>query len=104
MSRMSCTAASYNDKDTHRRPRGASPSPRPSNIRLDLTADYSQDDAALNVGRPVNNLTTFSGGVLVVDQPVGSGSYDWRGRITPGLPNSTKLTHCGVCRHGWRST
>ena len=28
-----------------------------ANVRIDLTADYSDDDAALNVGRPVNNLT-----------------------------------------------
>jgi len=66
-----------------------------SNVRVDLTADYSQDDAHLNVGRPVNNLVTFSGGVLVVDNPVGSGSYHWKGRTTPGLPNSTKLKHYG---------
>ena len=64
-------------------------------LRFDLTADYSQDDAKLNVGRPVNNLVQFSGGVLVVDEPVGSGSYDWEVRTTPGLPNSTKLKHYG---------
>lgn len=66
-----------------------------SAVRLDLTADYNQDDASLNVGRPVNNLTTFSGGTLVVTDPVGSGSYKWNGRTTPGLPNSTKLKHWG---------
>jgi iron complex outermembrane receptor protein len=64
-------------------------------LRFDLTADYSQDDAKLNVGRPVNNLVQFSGGVLVVDEPVGSGSYDWEARITPGFPNSTNLKHYG---------
>ena len=66
-----------------------------SAFRVDLTADYSHDDAALNVGRPVNNLTTFSGGVLVVTDPVGSGKYHWKGRTTPGLPNSTELKHYG---------
>jgi len=66
-----------------------------SNVRVDLTADYEQDDAKLSVGRPVNNLTTFSGGTLVVDDPVGSGAYHWKGRTTPGLPNSTKLKHYG---------
>ena len=66
-----------------------------ANVRVDLTADYQRDDAKLNVGRPVNNLTTFSGGTLVVTDPVGSGPYHWEGRTTPGLPNSTQLKHYG---------
>jgi iron complex outermembrane receptor protein len=84
----------YNDKDSvgGRAALAFTPS---SKVRLDVTADYSHDDAALQVGRPVNNLTTVSGGTLVVTDPVGSGSYDWHGRTTPGLPNSTKLTHWG---------
>lgn len=84
----------YNDRDTIAA-RGALAFNPAGNIRIDLTADYSRDDAALNVGRPVNNLTTFSGGTLVVTDPVGSGDYDWEGRTTPGLPNSTKLRHYG---------
>ena len=31
-----------------------------SRLRVDLTADDTREDAALNVGRPLNNLTTFS--------------------------------------------
>jgi iron complex outermembrane receptor protein len=65
-------------------------------VRLDLTADYSHDDASLNVGRPVNNLTTATGGILPVSNAVGTGSYNWRARISPGLPNSTKLRHWGT--------
>ncbi len=89
----------YNDKDSvgGRAALAFTPS---SKIRFDLTADYSHDDAKLNVGRPLNDLTTFSIGffpdqTLPVTDPVGSGSYDWRGATTPGLPNSTKLTHYG---------
>ena len=85
----------YNDKDSVGG-RGAIAFTPSDRIRLDLTADYSHDDASLNVGRPVNNLFQFSGGALVVTNPVGSGSYDWRGRTTPGLPNKTKLTHWGT--------
>lgn len=87
-------AREYNDRDTiaGRAAVALTPSDR---FRFDLTADYAHDDAKLNVGRPVNNLTTFSGTQLVVTDPVGSGSYDWRGATTPGLPNSTKLTHYG---------
>jgi len=84
----------YNDRDTiaGRGVLAFTPSDR---LRVDLTADYSEDDASLNVGRPVNNLTTIIGVPLIVDEPVGSGSYDWEARITPGLPNSTKLKHYG---------
>ena len=84
----------YNDRDSFG-VRGALAFTPSSNVRIDLTADYSHDDAALNVGRPVNNLVTFSGGILVVTDPVGSGKYKWKGETTPGLPNSTKLTHYG---------
>ena len=84
----------YNDKDSIGGRAAVAFTPS-STVRIDLAADYSHDDAALTVGRPVNNLTTFSGGILVVTDPVGSGKYDWKGRTTPGLPNSTKLTHYG---------
>jgi iron complex outermembrane receptor protein len=84
----------YNDRDSFG-VRGALAFTPSSNVRIDLTADYSHDDAALNVGRPVNNLVTFSGGILVVTDPVGSGKYKRKGETTPGFPNSTKLTHYG---------
>jgi iron complex outermembrane receptor protein len=84
----------YNDRDTiaGRAALAFTPS---STMRFDLTADYSHDDAALNVGRPVNNLVSAFGIVMPVSNAVGTGSYDWRGRTTPGLPNSTRLTHYG---------
>ena len=69
-----------------------------ANVRLDLTADYSHDDAALNVGRPLNNLVSSFGSVMIVDDP--TTKYDWKGRTTPTLPNSTKLTHRGVSATG----
>ena len=85
----------YNDKNTMGGRAAIAWNPA-SNIRVDLTADVSKDDSKLNVGRPVNNLLTFSGTPLVVTDPVGSGSYDWRGATTPGLPNSTEMTHWGL--------
>jgi iron complex outermembrane receptor protein len=85
----------YNNKKTFAGRAAVALNPT-SKVRVDLTADYQRDNAALNVGRPVNNLVTFSGGTLVVTDPVNSGSsYHWKGRTTPGLPNSTKLTHYG---------
>jgi iron complex outermembrane receptor protein len=84
----------YNDKDTSGARAALAITPA-SNIRIDLTADYTRDDAALNVGRPINNLTTAFGAVLPVSDTVGSGPYHWLGRTTPGFPNSTKMKHYG---------
>ncbi len=84
----------YNDKDTTGGRAALAFTPTPK-FRVDLTADYTREDAALNVGRPVNNLVTFSGTTLVVADPVGSSPYDWTGRTTPGFPNSTKTRHYG---------
>jgi len=85
----------YNNKKTFAGRAAVALNPT-SKVRVDLTADYQRDDAHLNVGRPVNNLVTFSGGTLVVTDSVDSGSsYHWKGRTTPGLPNSTKLKHYG---------
>jgi len=84
----------YNDKDSvgGRAALAFTPSDR---VRVDLTADYSHDDANLQVGRPVNDLNTLFGAPLPVSNEVGTGDYDWHGRATPGLPNSTKMTHYG---------
>jgi iron complex outermembrane receptor protein len=84
----------YNNKDSigGRAALAFTPS---ENIRIDLTADYSHDDAKLQVGRPVNDLNSLFGVPLPVDNEVGTGSYDWHGRTTPSLPNSTKMTHYG---------
>ena len=84
----------YNDKDSSGARAALAITPA-SNVRIDLTADYSRDDNALNVGRPVNNLNSLFGVPLPVDRPVGTGNYDWTGRVTPGLPNSTKTKHYG---------
>ena len=84
----------YNDKNSSGI-RGAIAFTPTDRVRLDFTADYSRDNANLNVGRPVNNFVTFSGGVIVVTDPVGAGKYNWKGETTPGLPNSTKLKHYG---------
>jgi len=85
----------YNDRNSSGI-RGAIALTPTSKLRVDLTADYSKDDAHLNVGRPVNDLLTFSGAVLPVTDPVNEDSdYSWDGETTPGLPNSTKMKHYG---------
>ncbi|MFL6725024.1 MAG: TonB-dependent receptor [Sphingomicrobium sp.] len=84
----------YNDKNSFGA-RGQLAFTPSANIRIDLSADYSRDDDALNVGRPLNNLTTAFGAVLPVTDIDSSGPYHWIGRTTPGLPNSTKMKHYG---------
>ncbi|RYF93998.1 MAG: TonB-dependent receptor [Caulobacteraceae bacterium] len=83
----------YNDKDTWGI-RGALAFTPTDAVRVDVSVDYNKDDAALNVGKPLNNLTTLFGGPLLAvptDAP-----YDFTARVTPGLPNSTKLEHWGT--------
>jgi len=86
----------YNDKNTTAA-RGAIAFTPSSTVRVDVSADYSQDDAHLTVGQPINSLTYLFGGVLL---PLPSNpdpdDYDFKGRTTPTLPNSTKLTHWGT--------
>lgn len=84
----------YNDKSSFGT-RGALAFTPSASVRIDLSADYSRDDAALNVGRPLNDLTTAFGVVLPVTDKDSSGPYHWIGHTTPGLPNSTKMKHYG---------
>ena len=84
----------YNDKNTTAGRVALAFTPN-SRLRVDLTADDTREDAAMNVGQPVNNLVTFSGTTLVVSNPVGAAPYDWTARTTPGLPNTTRTRHYG---------
>lgn len=83
----------YNDRDSFgvRGTLAFTPSER---VRIDIVGDSSKDDASLNVGRPLNNLVSAFGIVMPVTGL--TGDYDWTGRVTPGLPNSTKLKHRGL--------
>jgi iron complex outermembrane receptor protein len=86
----------YNDKDSVGI-RGAVAFTPSSALRVDLTADYSKDDAKLNVGRPLNDLIVVFAGIPTVLPVSGTtGAYHWKGTTTPGFPNSTKMTHRGV--------
>ena len=85
----------YNDKDSigGRATLAFTPSTR---FRFDLTADYSHDDAALNVGAPLNELRHLFSNTVILPLERDPNHYDFTARTTPGLPNSTKLTHWGV--------
>ncbi len=63
--------------------------------RLDLSFDYSQDDAHLNVGQATNTLSSAFGAVLV-SLPAVPPKYNFQTTTTPALPNSTALRHYGT--------
>ncbi|QBX37047.1 TonB-dependent receptor [Brevundimonas sp. S30B] len=88
------TGAEYNDKNTSA-VRAALAWDPSALVRVDLTADYSKDDAGLTVGQAQNSLTFLAGGVAL---PIASPppTYDFRTRTTPGLPNETRLETWGT--------
>ena len=86
----------YNDKDTIAA-RGALAFTPSSRFRFDVSVDYSHDDAALSVGAPVNELRYLLAPTVVslpLERPLAD--YDFTARISPTLPNETKLRHWGV--------
>ena len=84
----------YNNKNTeaYRARLAFTPSSR---FRLDIIGDYTRDDAHLNVGQPLNPLTDLFG-LPLLTLPTNPQDYDFTGRTTPSLPNSTKLRHWGL--------
>jgi iron complex outermembrane receptor protein len=84
----------YNDKNTEavRATIAITPS---SAFRIDIAADYARDDAHLNVGQPQNSLTYLIGGGVALALPTAPTTYNFTGRTTPTLPNSTRLRHWG---------
>jgi iron complex outermembrane recepter protein len=85
----------YNDRNTEaaRVTLAFTPSTR---TRIDLSADYSRDDASLNVGQPQNSLTFLIGGGTALALPSNPTTYNFETRTTPSLPNSTQPEHWGV--------
>jgi len=77
-------------------------------FRLDLSADITVQDTALTVGRAEARLyrTDFVFGQSTLQPAPAPGSeFDFRTRTTPGLPNSTELTHWGISATGtWNIT
>jgi iron complex outermembrane receptor protein len=85
----------YNDRFTQAA-RGNLAFTPSSNLRIDLAIDYSRDNTALSVGQPLNSLTYLVGGAVALPLPTNPQSYDFTGRSTPSLPNSTQLQHWGA--------
>lgn len=88
------TGAEYNDKNTQAVRATLAWDPM-SNLRVDLTADYSTDDAGLTVGQNTNTLVGSSGQVIVA-VPTPLPGYNFEAEVDPGLPNETRLESRGV--------
>ena len=88
------TGAEYNDKNSNAVRASLAWDPA-TNFRIDLTADYSKDDAGLTVGQAQNSLTWLAGGVVYpVANPLPE--YDFKTSATTGLPNETRLETWGT--------
>ncbi len=88
------TGDEYNDKNTNAFRAALAWDPS-DNFRVDLTADYSNDDAGLVIGQPTNNLTTILGvPVYVAPNPVPD--FNFEATPTPATPNETRLESRGV--------
>lgn len=89
----------YNDRNTlaARLALAYTPSDR---LRVDLSADYSRDRAALTVGQATSTLIQALPPILglppLLPLPATPPEYNFQTRTTPGLPNSTKLDNWGT--------
>jgi len=64
------------------------------NFTVDWNADWSRENNALTMGQPINTLTTLFG-VPILVLPAQVAPYNFTGVATPGLPNSSEMTHWG---------
>jgi iron complex outermembrane receptor protein len=85
----------YNDKNS-KAVRGDLAWTPNATTRIDFSADYAHDDAALNVGQPTSDLKTLIGGIVIYTVPTPLPEYDFKTRTTSTLPNSTEMTHWGA--------
>ncbi len=85
----------YNDKDSFG-VRGAIAFTPSDRLRFDVSADYSHDDAKLNTGAPINAIVHLFTPTVIVPLERDPDDYNFTVETTPGLPNSTKLTHWGL--------
>jgi iron complex outermembrane recepter protein len=87
------TGAEYNDRDA-KAGRVKLAWDAADNFTVDISADYATEDNAMVLGQATSNVTTILGVPLVAIVPPGP-EFNFTARPTPGLPNSTKMTHWG---------
>ena len=79
----------YGDKDT-RAIRGSLAFTPSERLRIDLSADYSEDNASMTVGQPLNSLTYLFTPTVSIALPTNPATYDFTGRTSPSLPNKPR--------------
>ena len=76
-----------------------------SRFRFDVSADYSHDDAALNVGaadqRAAPSVQQHASILPLQQDPA---DYDFKARTTPGLPEFNQAHSLGGFGHRRRTT
>jgi iron complex outermembrane receptor protein len=88
------TKAKYNDRNVLAGRVALAWNPT-SDVAVDWTADYDRENNALVMGQPINTLTTLYG-VPILVLPAEVPKFDFQATPTPGLPNSTDMTHKGT--------
>ncbi len=69
-----------------------------SSFNANVAFDYQQEDNALTMGQAQNTLTNILGApIFVVPSP--TPRWNFQAQASPGLPNSSQLTHSGVALH-----
>jgi iron complex outermembrane recepter protein len=63
-------------------------------VQFDLSFDYADEDNALVLGQATNTLRNILGGAIY-PLPATTPEFDFKATPTPGLPNSTEMTHWG---------
>ncbi len=92
------TGEEYNDRNAWGGRFQAAWDPTPT-LSWDLALDYQEEDNALTMGQAQNTLTRFNGTqpyVVPADVP----EFNFQAQATPGLPNSSTMTHGGVSLRG----
>ncbi len=88
------TGAEYNDRSVLAARVSLAWDPA-TNVAVDWSADYANEDNGLVMGQPINTLTTLFG-VPILVLPAVVPEFRFTATPTPGLPNSTKLIHQGT--------
>jgi iron complex outermembrane receptor protein len=84
----------YNDQNTQAFRAQAAWTPNDS-FRMDLSADYTQEDPHMTVGQATGSLTSAFGAPLFT-VPTPLPKWDFKASTTPGLPNEEPLRASGV--------
>jgi iron complex outermembrane recepter protein len=88
------TGEEYNDRNVWGARAQAAWDPT-SSLSVDFAVDYTEEDNALTMGQATNTLTNVLG-TVIYPVPVPTPEFNFEAEATPGLPNSSVMTHGGA--------